>query len=1467
MDNSFDLVFENPLDKGRHPLKTIGNILFSKLPGRKEESKIILSHFENQYVEISLGRLRSIILRLLRSFNEKGISRGQTVILLTFQGCNEMITALIFIALAAKGCRTFLPMYSEAEEFSEWIDMTHSEHVILPQNEVRSLEGHEREKSEIEEIRDIADQKRLKIWDNLTDFGIDAEFSGSLQSFPESETFSDNEFNNVNPSDDVLIVTTSGTSGRSRLVVYTHEAYYLNCLAWGKAGFYDKNVLGGAGFTPLLTHTMGIRALINALWTGEPVCLIITEWFITKPETVRYLLLKMKPEHITGGPAVFNTFLEFFRVFPELKALISNNLKTLVSSGAAYDNMTAGEVYNATGMRLHNAFGTTETQQVFSTLLSTSNVFNESMIPLGNPLPGVSIGLMRSDSETNHFRLYVKSAFSHKYCIGEEEDNANKYFDTGDIVCLDERNCFFYIRRASLDYFKDCFGVKIPILKIREYYNSLISSVLHAQFYPLINFPGLAALIFINDGSISPGQVNDARILKKFSGVFEEINNRLINTIEPFEFQHRHVCRIAIINTAPPKTGKGTISVKQINAEYHDLISRLTDTRKDASGIESTDILSHGSYKYAQYLSPQIGTFLSSLKLNYQYHRGKKDSLFTYLHGKEVEILDVTGGYGTNLLGHNNSEISREVTDFIQKDKIAICNQLSIPHFASLLAEKLNLIIGSETGRSYQVIFGNSGSEAVEIAIHHACFEWENRIKKIRDQQYQTYASDNNVNIVEVWNKNQEIIEKSKSLIIAVANSFHGNSTGARSILGNQKKRKRFSRLTNIEVVFLDDRSEAWREQLKNTIEKSLITLDRAVQSEHETKIIQFKISTIIGAFAEPVIGEGGIRLVNKDFLKELSLHDFPLISDEIQCGLGRTGEIPECKYAHYYLFGKALGGGIEKISAVMIDKSRFCFDFSEYYTSTFGNGELAAVAGLKALDIISSGLFINQIRETGSYLRDKLISIRNKYPDIISDVQGKELMLAIYFNPECAAGNIILRILFEKERAGYLFSAWLLNCHQIRMFPTLSAPNTLRIEPSAYLTRQESDRICIAIDELCSIITGKKMYDLFLFLMDNDTFSEDKKGLDPGVVYKQNLEPPADGSTKVAFIAHFAFPLRELRMLVPDFARASDTGLRILFNRIQALMEMDPVLMIALNLFHGKIHFSFYVIPLDSSELEFLHKSGKRKKIVVKIQEGVNLAAQNGAQVISLGGFNSILTNNGLSLYEPRGSRIITGNTLTAASGIRHLVNTVKLIPEFDKPNVIAVIGSTGNIGQIITEMLSDQKDICSELILVSRSEKRTNEFIDDLRKRMSVLVKITGSGNINDIKNSDILIICSNTSDPIILPHHIAGNKPVLISDLSVPSAVAPEVNRLPNVRSIPFSAYVTLPEDTDAVISSYSTPGTIFCCAAEAILLGLEEFQGSLKGRILPEEVKAITLQALKYDLFQNVGNLGSFKTTRM
>jgi acetylornithine/succinyldiaminopimelate/putrescine aminotransferase/predicted amino acid dehydrogenase/acyl-coenzyme A synthetase/AMP-(fatty) acid ligase len=1466
MEKSSELVFENKLEVDYLQPKTIGEILFSNLDHRSGESRIILSHFENQYIEISLLQLRYIIRQLLNSFEEKKIHKGQTVILLTFHGCNEMITALFFIALAVKGCRTFLPMYSESEEFSEWVDLTHTEHIILPANEIRSLEGHEREKSEISEIGDLAKVKNINIWDSLTDFGFYDLLTGTTPKSENDLFFFNEELKSVLPGDDVLIVTTSGTSGRSKLVVYDHKAYYMNCLAWEKAGFYNKELLGGIGFTPLLTHTMGIRALINALWTGTPVCLIITEWFLTKPETVRYLLLKMNPEHITGGPAVYNTFLELFRVFPEIKPVLSSNLKTLISSGAAYDPQTAIAVNNATGLHLHNAFGTTETQQVLSTLLCPESVFAEDLIPLGKPLPGVRIKLIRSESGVNHYRLKIRSIFSHKYCIGEENSVSEEYFNTGDIVLRDKTDCFFYIRRESLDYFKDSFGVKIPLLSIKEYYKNVSSSIIHLEFYPIINIPGLAALLFINDSSIPDGPVNDARILLKFSGIFEEVNTRLINRIEPFEFQHRHVCRIAVVNQPPPRTGKGTISVRQITTDFHELIRRLTDTRKDASGIESTDILSHGSYKYTQYLSPQIGTFLSSLRLNFQYHKGDKDSLFTYIAGRGTKVLDMTGGYGTNLLGHNNPGISSELNNFFSGGKIAISNQLSIQNFTALLAEKLNLIAGSATGKSFRIIFGNSGSEAVEIAIHHASFEWDRKIEKMREQQVQMYASYQGIDVNALWDNNEKIIEKTKNIIIAVANSFHGYTTGARSILGNRKKRMRFSRLTNIETVFIDDRNENWSDQLKVTLDKSRITLERIVQTGHEIRIVPFTITAVIAAFAEPVMGEGGVREVDKSFIKELSEHEFPLISDEIQCGLGRTGEFPECKCAQYYLFGKALGGGIEKISAVLIDKSRFCYNFSEYYTTTFGNGELAAAAGLKTLEIIGSDSLLQKARETGEYLRKKISDVCKKYPSVLLSVTGKGLMLAINFNPECASENIILRILFEKEKAGYLFSAWLLNRHHIRMFPTISAPDSLRMEPSAYLTESESDEAITAIDQLCGIIANNQMYDLFSFLMDDDPFLENRETSIPEATYNQVLESPQRDAVSVAFIAHFAFPLKELRMLVPDFARASDTGLRIMFNRMQILLEMEPVQMLGLNLFHGKIHFSFWVIPLDSAELEFLHKSGKRKQVVTKIQKAVNIAAEKGARIISLGGYTSIMTNNGLSLYEPKGSRIITGNTLTAASGLEHLRNSIKQTPEFNKPNIIAVLGSTGNIGQVITEILCEQNDICSKLILISRSGKRTNEFVNELGTRLKPLVDIKTSDNLNEIRNADIIIVCTNTNDPILQPHHVASSKPVLVSDLSVPSAVSAEVFRLPNVVAIPFSAYVTLPEDKDAVISSYSPPGTVFCCAAEAILLGLEHFEGTLKGRIIPEEVKKITSLAQKYKLLQKTGSIGSYKSAR-
>ena len=1456
----FDLSIDNPLNT-RGSAVSIGQLLFEAKNDRDEKSTIILSHLENQYVELSLAQLRHIVAKLITNFQQKNITQGQTVMVIILNGCNELFSALHFLALASMGCRVFLPMFTQLEDFSQWIQLTGSSHILLPEAEVMSLKSHENEKQAISTIKRIAANHNLNTWDQVTAFGLIGLIQNPIPSKDQIQVnLVSQNFTCTDPDQEALIVTTSGSSGESKLVVYTHRAYYYNCIAWQEAGFYQPDKLGGTSFTPLFTHTMGIRALINALWTGYPVCLIITEWFIEKPEIVRYLLLKMKPAHITGGPAVYNTLIELFRIYPELKSKLSDSLGTLVSSGAKYSAKTCTELASATGLKLQNAFGTTETQQVTSTMLNSGSVFKEHL--LGKPLPGVSLGLRKYDTGLNQYRLFVKSDFGCKYFLTKTgESTSQEYFDTGDLVVYDDQGHLYYAGRAAQDYFKDNFGVKIPLQAIHTYYQGLTSKIHHAEFYPFVNLPGLTALLFVDENNHTEGQVQDKKLLKKYAGIIEGINNRLAQKLDTFEYRHRHICRIALANQTPPLTGKGTISVKQISHEFRGLIERLTDSRQDATGVMATDQLYQETDQYTKYVSPLIGSMLVALKLNFTYHRAHKDSLYTYIKARETEVMDLVGGYGANLIGYNHPVLKQELSDFINSGKVALCNQLSIQKTAGILAEKLSLVVGEKTGRSYRVIFGNSGTEAVEIAVHHAYFEWMKRLEKLRDLQLQAYGSESSIDAAATWKRNLEKIRQAPAKIIGITNAFHGHSASARSMLGNTKHRTHFQALNPVVPVFLDDRDHDWQVKLNILLNESFIAIDKIVKEDGQFKLVPEKINTIIAALVEPVKGEGGVRVVNKDMLEKLAAQEFPLISDEIQCGLGRTGNFPEFESAQYYLFGKALGGGVEKIAAVMIDTTHFQSEFNEYYVSTFANGELAAQAAITFLNILEADKLTERSKNIGTYLQQQLHQVQQRHPSVIKEIVGKGLMLGIYFHHECAGKSILLRMLIESEKAGYVFAGWFTNRHHIRILPTLSAPDALRIEPSAYYSKSEADRFCQALEDLCLILKEGRTYDLFSFMMDDDPFEREQANTELDH-YHHHLETPDSDAVKVAFIAHFVFPLQELRMLEPDLRRASDTGLRILFRSMQTLMEGKHVQIMAAHLFNRKVHFSFYALALDSAGLEYLHKSGQRRFVVARIQKAVDFAAAKGAKIISLGGYTSILTNNGLALTEPEGTRIITGNTLTAASGLVHLERILRSRLAFNKPNKIAIIGYTGNIGRIITGILAEQADLCESLLLISRSrkpEKYLQEITGDNPK-----VQIECSTQLSEAKSADVIIISTNTNDPIVLKHHISSHKPVIISDLSVPSAVSEEVKMMGNVTILPFAAYVGLSEDKNVVISSYSPPGTVFCCAGEPILLALENCNQPLKGRITPEAVKTIISMASKYGFFNSINSMVSYKS---
>ncbi|MDZ7607347.1 MAG: hypothetical protein U5K79_17585 [Cyclobacteriaceae bacterium] len=102
-------------------------------------------------------------------------------------------------------------------------------------------------------------------------------------------------------------------------------------------------------------------------------------------------------------------------------------------------------------------------------------------------------------------------------------------------------------------------------------------------------------------------------------------------------------------------------------------------------------------------------------------------------------------------------------------------------------------------------------------------------------------------------------------------------------------------------------------------------------------------------------------------------------------------------------------------------------------------------------------------------------------------------------------------------------------------------------------------------------------------------------------------------------------------------------------------------------------------------------------------------MAADKGAEIISLGGYTSILTNNGLSIAAPHSCKVVTGNTLTAVVGYSNFLRKLNELYEGRCDLKIGIVGATGNIGNILSQKIVDEECISQgSLIIVGRNEKR---------------------------------------------------------------------------------------------------------------------------------------------------------------
>lgn len=313
-----------------------------------------------------------------------------------------------------------------------------------------------------------------------------------------------------------------------------------------------------------------------------------------------------------------------------------------------------------------------------------------------------------------------------------------------------------------------------------------------------------------------------------------------------------------------------------------------------------------------------------------------KGSWLTDINGDEY--LDFVSGIAVNCLGHSHPEILKTV-DEQAKQLMHISNLYwSLPQIelANSLSEKSGLD---------KVFFCNSGTESNETALK----------------------------IARKYGKEKGGVDKCG--IICMKESFHGRTLGALSVTGQEKYREKFRPLIG-EVYDADFNDPASVENLMSE-----------------------KICAVI---LEPVQGESGIVPAKPEFLKAVKelcdKYDALLIFDEVQCGMGRSGDL----FAYQVLgvmpdictTAKALGAGFP-IGAVMASDKASKYFVPGDHGCTFGGNPLACAVGNTVMKQLFEKGILENVREMSAYLFEKLNGLKQQYK-VIEDIRGMGLLIGV---------------------------------------------------------------------------------------------------------------------------------------------------------------------------------------------------------------------------------------------------------------------------------------------------------------------------------------------------------------------------------------------------------------------------------------------------------------------------------------
>jgi acetylornithine/N-succinyldiaminopimelate aminotransferase len=206
----------------------------------------------------------------------------------------------------------------------------------------------------------------------------------------------------------------------------------------------------------------------------------------------------------------------------------------------------------------------------------------------------------------------------------------------------------------------------------------------------------------------------------------------------------------------------------------------------------------------------------------------------------------------------------------------------------------------------------------------------------------------------------------------------------------------------------------------------------------------------------EPVMGEGGVRVVPHDFLRALrKLCDdrgILLIFDEVQSGIGRTGKL----FAHEHAgvtpdvmaLAKALGGGFP-VGAFLATAEAAKGMTAGTHGSTFGGNPLAMAVANAIMDVIDDKEFLHEVQMKSARLKQKLAEVKDRHASVISEVRGEGLLIGLKLVPPASA-------MVDELRAE-------------KMLCPTAGDNVVRLLPPLIIGEDEMNEAVARIDRACA--------------------------------------------------------------------------------------------------------------------------------------------------------------------------------------------------------------------------------------------------------------------------------------------------------------------------------------------------------------------------------------------------------------